>query len=81
MEAVELPDDECVGQREAAKILGITLATVGYLLAAEILDAAQSGSDKMAVTRASVERELAWRRSATYRHRLRRWLTSWLRFL
>jgi len=74
--AVELEPPLWVSQYDAAGVLGVNIFRIGYLIAHDHLDPAETASREMGVTRASLDEELRWWREAS---RLRRWLLRPLR--
>jgi len=70
-----------LSQYDAAKILGVSVLRVGWLIACENLDPADGPSGEAGVTVASVECEARWRANATVGQRLRRGIGSSLRWL
>lgn len=57
--------DQWMSQAEAAKRWHVSVLRVGWAIACEILDIAESPVGEAGVTTASVERELRWRANAT----------------
>jgi hypothetical protein len=57
-------DSEWTNQLEAAERLSVSVNRVGMLIAGGVLQPAENPSGQAGVTRASVERELEWRRVA-----------------
>ena len=74
--AVQSDPREWVSQYDAARELGINVFRIGNLISNDHLEAAETASREMGVTRASLDVELRWRRAAP---RLRRWLLRPLR--
>jgi hypothetical protein len=70
-----------LSQHDAAKVLGVSVLRVGWLIACAHLDPADGPSGEAGVTVASVEREALWRTNATLGERLRRGIGSALRWL
>lgn len=79
--ASTVSEPEFVSQEQAAAELGITVGRVGWRIACEHLDAAENADRKMGVTRLSLDKELAWQRTAGIGRRVRRqvWnLVQWI---
>lgn len=76
----EVSAEVWVSQTHAAQRLGVSMVSVGWLIACEHLEAAE-GPDGPGVTRSSLDREVAWRRDATWRHRIARWGKNVIRWV
>ena len=76
-----VPQDQWMSQADAAQRLNVNIFRIGWALACENLDPAESPSGGAGVTVASVDRELHWRANATWGARLRRGIRSTVRWL
>lgn len=70
--ALTVPEAEFVSQEQAAAELGIPVGRVGWRVACEHMDAAENAARKMGVTKSSLDKELAWQRTAGIGRRVRR---------
>lgn len=73
--------DEWISQAEAAERLNVSVFRVGWAIACENLDPADSPAGEAGVTVASVDRELRWRANATWAAKVRRGIRSSARWL
>lgn len=79
---IEVKDEEWLSQQEAAERLGLfSTLSVGLRIAEGSLQAATSERFGPGVTRSSVERELQWRRSASFPKRMWKALRRVLRWI
>jgi hypothetical protein len=76
----EVPAEAWVSEPGAAQTLGVPVLSVGRLIACEHLQPA-SGPEGRGVTRGLLDREVAWRKEATWRHRLARWVNDAVRWV
>jgi hypothetical protein len=76
----EVSAEDWVSQLDAAQRLGVTVLSVGWLIACEHLDPAD-GPEGRGVTRSSLDREVAWREDATWRDSLARWAKNVVRWI
>ena len=77
---VEVGACEWVSQPDAARELKVPLLLLGWIIACEHLTPANGPDGKAGVTRASLDREIAWRNEATIGRRLGRWVKNTLRW-
>ena len=70
-----------MSQMDAAERLNVNILRVGWAIACENLDPADSPTGEAGVTVASVDREIRWRANATWLARVRRGIRSTLRWL
>jgi hypothetical protein len=79
--ATKVAATEFVSQHEVARELGISVGRVGWLVACAHLEPAEDEDRNMGVTRASLEREAAWSRSAGLRAKARRVIGDTVRWV
>jgi hypothetical protein len=72
--------DQWMSQVEAAERLNVNIFRVGWAIACENLDPADSPEGEAGVTVASVDREVEWRANATWTARVRRAIRSTVRW-
>lgn len=78
---VAAQESEWISQFDAAATLGVPVLRVGVLIANDHLVAAENEQGQAGVTRDSVERELAWRSSASRPRRALRILRDTVNWL
>src|SRR5690242_658867 len=63
---VSCPDDEWVSQREAGKLLGVSLGRVGWRILCGHLVPAQDSRGAAGVTRSSIAKDQEWLAAASW---------------
>jgi hypothetical protein len=77
---VAVAAEDWVSQPDAAQTLGVPVLFVGWLIACEHLEPAE-GPQGPGVIRSSLDREVAWRKEATWRDRLVRLVKNVVRWV
>ena len=77
---VEVEANDWVSQPDAAEALRVPLLLLGWIIACEHLTPANGPDGEAGVTRASLDREIAWRNEASIGRRLGRWVKNIVRW-